>query len=69
MPPSRSPWLVHDERRSASMFCLADCERRERQRQMTNDEARSEAQAAREEFFRAVEPRSVRKADRQSSTA
>ena len=51
------------------MFCRADCERRERQRQMKNDEAQPSPEAAREEFFRGVEPRSVREADRQSSTA
>jgi hypothetical protein len=34
----------------------ADCERRERQRQMKNDEAQPSPEAAREEFFRGVEP-------------
>jgi hypothetical protein len=38
------------------MFCRADCEQRERQRQMKNDEAQPSPGAAREEFFRAVEP-------------
>ena len=34
----------------------ADCERRERQRQMKNDEEQPSSEAASEEFFRAVEP-------------
>jgi hypothetical protein len=38
------------------MFCLGDCERRERQRQMKNDEERPSLEAASEECFRAVEP-------------
>jgi len=37
----------------------ADCERRERQRQMKNDEAQPSPEAAREEFFRGVEPEAV----------
>jgi len=35
-------------------FCRADYQRRERQRQMKNDEARPSPEAAREEFFRGV---------------
>jgi len=35
-------------------FCRADYHRRERQRQMKNDEARPSPAAAREEFFRGV---------------
>ena len=38
------------------MVLSADCERRERQRQMKNDEAQPSPEAAREEFFRGVEP-------------
>ena len=34
----------------------ADCERRERQRKKKNDEAQPSPEAAREEFFRGVEP-------------
>ena len=41
-------------------FCRADCERRERQRQMKNDEERPSPEAASEEFFRAVEPEARR---------
>jgi len=33
-------------------FCRADYHRRERQRQMKNDEARPSLETAREEFFR-----------------
>jgi len=36
------------------MFRRDDCERRERQRQMKNDEAQPSPEAAREEFFRGV---------------
>jgi hypothetical protein len=35
-------------------FCRADYQRRERQRQMKNDEARPSPEAAREEFFPGV---------------
>jgi len=35
-------------------FCRADYQRRERQRQMNNDEARPSPEAAREEFFPGV---------------
>jgi hypothetical protein len=42
------------------MFRRDDCERRERQRQMKNDEAQPSPEAAREEFFRAVEPEARR---------
>jgi len=43
---------------AASGECVlpADCERRERQRQTRNDEARRSQGAAREEFLRGVEP-------------
>ena len=38
------------------MFCRADYEQRERQRQMKNDEERPSPEAASEEFFPGVEP-------------
>jgi hypothetical protein len=42
------------------MFCWADCERRERQRQMKNDERCAYGQTARSAFFRGVEPEARR---------
>jgi hypothetical protein len=44
----------HAAARGRPEFCRADYQRRERQRQMKNDEARPSPGAAREEFFPGV---------------
>jgi hypothetical protein len=45
---------VHVTRGAGDESLPAACERRERQRQTKNDEARPSPEAAREEFFRGV---------------
>ena len=66
MPPSAWPWpqieLATQRLPGGKSVLSADCERRERQRQMKNDEAQPSPEAACEEFFRGVEPEAAQNA-------